>query len=422
MSPEQVDSKRAEALRIARVIRSPISRRGLLELAGWSGLAALASGAPGCASWCGGDSSSSANKNPKDPQVASNLQPGDAAAPVTWEESVTAVEQFSFDTGITLSEQAGVHGIRLASHPKKVIEVVFLPGTKVPANMPKHFSYKYPGDQENPPVPVKPLYANVGKAHVRVGHTAKGQNLPVGQGSVGWNIRLNGTCVAVSCFHVLCTNGNNTQPGVDGVLLNGTLNAKIRCFQVLQTGQNAPANDWDLALADYNNDKDCVGYYTKCSATGPYPAWPYPMSLAPVSGSNQPVPNTTSNNSMYLYHKVGAASPICASGAHLKRTGAAVSIQLPGGAWANFRGALVFEKLTNPGDSGCVIVRDSDNAVTGLNFGGNDDLDESYSNPLYRIPWIQNDSNYLVPADPENQQASTWIPQFTVAAGNNRCC
>ena len=418
---KHIESNRNELLRIASAVRGPISRRGLLELAGWSGLAALAAGAPGCASLCGGDSSS-AKKTPTDPKlVSADLQPGEAAAPVTWEESVTAVEQFSFDTGIVLSEEAGIHGIRLASHPKRVIEVVFLPGTKVPESMPKHFSYKYPGDQENL-VSIKILHAKVGKAQVRVGHTAKGENLPVGQGSVGWNIRLNGTCVAVSCFHVLCTKGNATQPNVDRVLLNGTLNAKIRCYQVLQTGQNAPANDWDLALADYDNDKDCVGYYTRCSPTGPYPAWPYPMSLAPVSGSNQPVANTASNNSMYLYHKVGAASPICASGSHLKRTGAAVSIRLPDGSWANFRGVLVFEKLTNPGDSGCVIVRNSDDAVTGLNFGGNDELEESYSNPLYRIPWIQNDSNYLVPPDPDNQQASTWIPQFTVAAGNNRCC
>jgi hypothetical protein len=420
MRQEQLETKRAEALRIARAVRGPISRRGLLELAGWSGLAALVAGATGCASCCdrGGKDVGAGNNGPGEAELANEVQPGQDGTAVTWEEGVTAVEQFSQETGITLSEERGIHGIRLmVSEHKKFMEVVILPDKSVP-EMPNHFTYTYGGGPNH--VRVVHRKAPIGKAEVRVGHTAQGENLPVGMGSVGWNIRLNSACVAVSCFHVLCTNGNNTQPNVDRVLLNGTLNAKIRCFQVLQTGQTAPDNDWDLALADYNDDKDCVGYYTKCSTNGPYPTWAYPMSLAPVSGSNQPVANTTNNASMYRYHKVGAASPICASGGILKSTGARVAIRLPDGAWANFRGALVFTKMTNPGDSGCVIVRDSDDAVVGLHFGGSDI--ESFSNPLYRIPWIKNEANYLVPPDPANQQASTWIPQFSVAAGNNRCC
>jgi hypothetical protein len=78
--------------------------------------------------------------------------------------------------------------------------------------------------------------------------------------------------------------------------------------------------------------------------------------------------------------------------------------------------------MTNPGDSGCVIVRDTDNAVTGLHFGHSDDGQESYSNPLYRIGWVRLAGNYPVPPDPENNEGASWLPQFTAVAVPDRCC
>jgi hypothetical protein len=417
MRKEDMEHDKAKLLRIAKAVRSPISRRGLLELAGWSGLAALAAGATGCASCCerGGGKEGAGKNGPGEAKLANEIQAGQDGPVVTWEEGVTAVEQFSLETGITLSQEKGVHGIRLmvSDHkPYKFIEVVILPDKQVP-KMPGEFTYTY-GEGHNT-VPVVHRKSPIGKAETRVGHTAKGQNLAVGVGSVGWNIRLNGVCVALSCFHALCDRGNNTLIG-SPVVLNGVACAQLHCFQVLHTGISAPANDWDLAMARYNDDKFCVGYFRRCD-NGNYPSWPYPMSLAPVSGSNQPVADTSNR---IFYHKVGAATPICNSGGQLKSTGAGVSIQLPSGDWANFRGVLVFTKMANPGDSGCVIVRDGDNAVTGLHFGGSST--ESFSNPLYRIPWIKQSANYLVPPDPTNGEASTWIPQFSVSAGTDRCC
>jgi len=41
--------------------------------------------------------------------------------------------------------------------------------------------------------------------------------------------------------------------------------------------------------------------------------------------------------------------------------------------------------MTDLGDSGCIAVRENDNAVTGLNFSSNDT--ESLANPLLKIGW-----------------------------------
>src|SRR5687767_1033823 len=126
MSSERFEAKRAEALRVARMVRSPISRRGLLELAGWS---ALTGALAGCCP----------PKDPSDKQA--ELDDGRAQTAkahynpdypqVTWEEGVAAVDQFLAKTKTKLFPDSKVHAVSLMTsdrEPKKYIEVLFLPG------------------------------------------------------------------------------------------------------------------------------------------------------------------------------------------------------------------------------------------------------------------------------------------------------
>jgi hypothetical protein len=55
------------------------------------------------------------------------------------------------------------------------------------------------------------------------------------------------------------------------------------------------------------------------------------------------------------------------------------------GVVRSFQSQLIFSKMTDPGDSGAVIVRQSDTTVTGLNFAGNDT--ETIANPIYLAGW-----------------------------------
>src|SRR5207249_4992511 len=51
----------------------------------------------------------------------------------------------------------------------------------------------------------------------------------------------------------------------------------------------------------------------------------------------------------------------------------------------SFSSQLFFSKMTDAGDSGAVIIRESDNTVTGLNFAGNET--DTVANPLFKNNW-----------------------------------
>jgi hypothetical protein len=410
MSQKHVGPDRANLLRIAKAVRSPISRRGLLELAGWSGLAALASGVTGCAGkMC--DCASNGKVIPQikgDPQQA-GFAPG--YPQVTSDEGSAAVEQFMQQLNIQLFPASKIHSVGLMTSPKKeqkqFIEVLILPGHDKP-HLPETFTYNYP-EKTPVTVPVVHEFRPMAEANVRIGHTARGvnSNNNMQNCTAGWIIYYNARVAVVSCHHALCANGNNSLVGTQDVELSGVVNAKLYCFERLNLDGTPPDNLWDLAIARFNNASDAEGWYRRCD-DGNYPGYSYPVALTPNTPNGQP---TTGQ----LYHKVGAATPICDEGT-LNGVGISCTVTLPAGT-ANFRDALRFTRMTNPGDSGAIIVRNSDNTVSGLHFAASQGGTYSLSNPLFKIPWTRDmSSNYTLPnGDP--------IPRYNcVPASPGRCC
>ena len=411
MSSERFDAKRAEALRIARMVRSPISRRGLLELAGWSALTgALAGCCPTKDQSNGGEAKKEALEDGSPRTVKADLKSG--YPHVTWEEGVAAVDQFIAEAKIKLFPESPVHSLCLMTsdkEPKKYMEVLFDPGREKPA-LAEKFTYKYPENQDNT-VPVQCKPSKMAEPNVRIGHTARGVDPtapPMSKCTAGWNILFNTHVACVSCFHVLCARGTSSVVGSQPVELNDAVIARLYCFQPVTLGTPSAPNLWDLAIAEYNNPWNAEGWYRRCG-DGNYVGHPstpaYPMALTPLTDPPDPGDEDT-------YHKVGAASPICGYG-RLEGVGATVSIPLLSGI-AYFRGALKFTKLAGPGDSGAIIVRDRDNSVSGLHFASN--ATHSYSNPLYQIPWTRVMPNHVLPnGDP--------IPRYNCAPQfPGQCC
>src|SRR5688572_7660735 len=142
MSSERFDAKRAEALRIARMVRSPISRRGLLELAGWSALSGAL--AAGCCPTKPEESAASLDDEKAQPAGGKTGYPH-----ATWDEGVAAVDQFIAGNNIKLFPESAVHALCLMTsdkEPKKYMEVLFEPGREKPA-LAEKFTYKYPENQ-----------------------------------------------------------------------------------------------------------------------------------------------------------------------------------------------------------------------------------------------------------------------------------
>ena len=126
---------------------------------------------------------------------------------------------------------------------------------------------------------------------------------------------------------------------------------------------------WDCALARYNHPADANPHFRPCADGSRYPDAHRLADTISIGAT---------------YYKVGARAPICRMG-KLRGIGNRRVGPYPDGAYRYFRGQLIFEKMTDLGDSGCIAVRESDNAVTGLNFSSNDT--ESLANPLLKIGW-----------------------------------
>lgn len=199
---------------------------------------------------------------------------------------------------------------------------------------------------------------------VRAGDTAAGIDL-AGFGTAGWTVELNGTLVCVSNWHVLCGLGNETPIG-RSVLLKSQVLAGLHAFQPIHFGSGA--NSWDYALASYLDPNDALAEMRQCEDGS---SNEYPLSLSANLGFGE------------TFTKVGARRPTCRQG---KLTAIGNSwVKYPGRGEAFFNGQLIFSKMTDPGDSGCIIVRKSDRSVSGLNFAGSST--RTVANPLYLIGW-----------------------------------
>jgi len=234
---------------------------------------------------------------------------------------------------------------------------------------------KEPIAQLHPRIPSNSLVGTP----VQGGDTAWGETLP-GQGTVGWSFVLNRVVVALSNWHVFCPNGNDTPLGWN-LFLNNNLEATLSAFQAL----SKVGNIWDYALGQYINASDALAEMRPCDDGSQEP---YPMALSKgvVVGDGA------------TYHKVGAREPICRTGTLNGVGSISVDYKSEGGVRV-FDNQLIFSKMSDPGDSGSVIVRESDNTVTGLIFAGNDG--ETDANPIFQAGWSYMGTLRLSPNGPD---------------------
>ena len=158
---------------------------------------------------------------------------------------------------------------------------------------------------------------------------------------------------------------------------------------------------YDYALARYRTDTDCESAYRAC-ADGSVRG--YVSDFAASLSVNE------------LHFKVGLTTG-CTTGNLL-----GVGSTTAGGITR--RGQLLFQRMTQPGDSGSIVVHEKSNRLVGLHFAGFDhptdpSLSRSYSNPIYlagfrlighyeflngaRVP-IYDAANARVPVTPESSQ------------------
>ncbi len=125
---------------------------------------------------------------------------------------------------------------------------------------------------------------------------------------------------------------------------------------------------FDYALGLYRNDTDCQPMYRSCAD-------------GTTRGFAGDFAEALSVNDVHF--KVGLTTR-CTTG-RLLGVG---NIGQVGGI--DRRGQLIFERMTQPGDSGSIVVHEETNRIVGLHFAGFDDPvnptnSRSFSNPIYRV-------------------------------------
>jgi hypothetical protein len=175
---------------------------------------------------------------------------------------------------------------------------------------------------------------------------------------------LDEVLVCLSNWHVFCPNGNSTTIG-HPVALDFEQVAHVHFFYPVFA---SAVNLWDLALAAYDDTSAPLAQMRPCD-----------------DGTVTPYPQKFSEdiNPGGAYRKVGERAPICRTG---NLTGVHDTlVDYPGAGSVHFQEQLFFSKMSDPGDSGSVILDTRDNRVTGLNFAGNQT--ETVANPIFRLGW-----------------------------------
>jgi hypothetical protein len=224
------------------------------------------------------------------------------------------------------------------------------------------------------------------REHVRAPLTFPGDTAaPLGAnfvGTAGWYIVLNNVPVCLSNWHVLCAQGNNTSLNSRILLANQNI-ASLYLFRPINFGGSTTLgpnyNTWDYALAQFDNIQDAGGSMRPCDNGSIYP---YPQAL----GSTFDFGDT--------FYKVGARPPICREGKLTSVGTLWVNYDNLGNVGAWFSNQLMFDKMTDHGDSGAVIVSKRDNKVVALNFAG--DIDTTVGNPIYQLDWDPTGSRKLL--------------------------
>lgn len=286
-----------------------------------------------------------------------------------------------------------IHGIQAVVDGDQIkVEILIDAEAKDKANvaslgLPKQFSFAASHGEVK--VEIVPLVRNQARPLAEIGTFAYGDGLG-GNGTLGWNLKLDDKYVCLSNWHILCPNGNDTPRGGNNpaspglkIYLSGT-NARLLDFVPVRLDQD---NNWDLAYGEYIYEWDCEPVVRRC-----FPddlQYDYPTQLTPTS--------LLRPGSEDKYWTVGDTDPICQSGtlrgiAQRRKCG-----PFKDGISYWFADQLVFSWESGPGDSGSIIVHESSNTVTGLLFAGTEKEEETetVANPLYKAPWAYKGLTYI---------------------------
>lgn len=169
----------------------------------------------------------------------------------------------------------------------------------------------------------------------------------------------------MSNWHVFCGLGNDTKFG-RSIFVEGRDVAMLSAFQAINpSGENA----WDFALGTYRPGVNVLPEFTPCD-DGKHQ--PYATGIARKVALGETA------------YSVGARSPTCSKGRLVGYGERSVNYDF---GVVRFRDQLVFSKMVDPGDSGSIAVRESDNLAMALLFAGSSS--ESIANPLQSLPWRQ---------------------------------
>jgi hypothetical protein len=285
---------------------------------------------------------------------------------MTYEECQTIIDQFEKShPNVVMSPNT--HGIQVVFDGKEyVLQLVvtarlkptFLKSDEV---MPKSFSYERNGKTHT--IKTAVFESEIPQPNVLQGALASYSITWVPYGTAGWHVYFPKKDIwgCLSNHHVL-VDPNNPHANLDVYLgLDCRHRAQLHAFVLNAT--------WDYALARYHKPADANPHFRPCADGSRYPA-PHRLAGTITIGA--------------MYYKVGARPPVCRTG-RLRGISNRQVGPYPDGTYRYFRGQLVFEKMTDLGDSGCLMVREHDNAATGLHFSSNHT--ESLANPLLTIGW-----------------------------------
>ena len=301
---------------------------------------------------------------------------------MTYDECMAIMKQYRARFPLTM-QQPGVHGMRvgLATPDANEITLQILALDDGCAQLPKEFDYSF-GDAKST-VPMQVRVADYSqfeslteRCKVRGGDSMRHKQGSV-TGTAGWNVyfRQQDKVVAVGNWHILCPQGNETPIGSD-VYLGGQRRADLHAYKKVYGG--GYINTWDYALAAYQDPSDACTSMRYCTEHG------YPQRLTPRSKVRIGD----------MHYKVGFGSK-CTEGKLLNVSWDVVA-DFHGLGKFLFDGQLQFERMTEKGDSGSVVVRKDGNTVTGLHIAGGDG--HSTSNPFFEIGW-QYRGSILLSAD-----------------------
>lgn len=331
-----------------------------------------------------------------------------------YEQLTTILEQFEKNHPFLLMRD-DIHGIQVISsgYNDFVLEILVKESfeereLKTDEKVPDTFEYNFNGSSEI--ISTRTSIKSVPRPLVDYGDSATYSATGTPVGTAGWNVflQIQNIWVCVTNHHVI-VNPTNSNFG-DPVFLDGSNNATLHARTLNE--------DWDFALARYNDPEDANQQFRQCSDETRFP-------------NAQKLSKGTHVNEKY--YTVGNRAPICKTGTLLGVATREVG-PYPDGSFITFRNQLVYEpSLGDKGDSGSIVVREADNTVTGLIFAGDDDeTSDTLANPLFKIGWlykgtiklegggevpIYDESNSLVPVSPDilNQVEAPDLLAFSIS-------